>query len=326
MPIKNGAPVKWTAPGGGVREYAGEVVCRVPAGAALKDAARPHMQGLAYAAMVTQFGQAAQGLGVRARYLIGCPKGDGVFYRTALADIVDKQNPGAPREGALLVCAHQAIGRRDEQEDRYLLLPERGLFAVADGMGGHDGGAEAAQAAVDALAAAAVGASSPEVMAAAFERASEAVAAVGGRCPATGKVGQHKMSCGCHRLPGTTLTALWLDGPRAVIGHIGDTRCWRVRGGKAEQVTKDHSMGHVLLRALGGRTKDEPDVFEVEARPGDIFVLVSDGVLLDGGEIAEVADGPFEEAAERLVAAGAARYEERTPRTDNGTAVCVRVQ
>lgn len=226
----------------------------------------------------------------------------------------------------ITTCAFQHIGLRDEQEDRYLVRADIGLVAVLDGLGGHEDGAQAAQAAVDVLVKATGPASSHE-MRTLFHEAHDAVVAIGPRCEATGERGQHKMSCGCRKLPGTTLTALWIDGPRAVIGHIGGTRIWRVRGGEAVQLTTDHSQWNMLLRSLGGRGEDPPDVMETDVQPGDVFVLVSDGVHLTGEQIAEVlACGPFEQAAERLVEAGQAEYAKRSPRCDNASAVCVRVE
>jgi serine/threonine protein phosphatase PrpC len=225
------------------------------------------------------------------------------------------------------VSTAQAIGAREEQEDRFLSLPDRNLYATADGIGGHSDGAEAAQAAVDALAAATRCPPSLEALSAAFDRAHEAVVMVGPACYVTRKVGEHKMSCGCRKLPGSTLSALWIDGERAMIGHIGDTRIWRVREGKAEQLTEDHNIhGRILLRSLGGKSKDTPDLLDTDAKPGDVFILCSDGVLLDGEQIAAVLEsGSFDSAALRLVEAGAAEYEKRSPNVDNATCLAIRI-
>lgn len=230
----------------------------------------------------------------------------------------------------ITVCTHQSQGLRDEQEDRVLSLPASGLAAVADGLGGHEDGAQAAQAAVDTIANGSGVPPSLEVIGHLFSSAHRAVAALGPRCYATNEVGQHKMSCGCRRLPATTLSVLWLDGDKALIGHVGDTRIWRVRrvtNGKAEMLTTDHGGPWGLTRIVGGRSEDAPDLLETDARSGDVFVLVSDGVHLTGDRIAEVlAGGPFEQAAERLVEAGQVEYAKRSPRTDNATAIVIRVE
>jgi len=103
MPIQRGASVKWTAPGGGLRTFAGEVVCHVPARSLLSEASRPHMQGLAWVAMCADL--RASRVHERAfvdRYLIRTPEEHGnprrYVYRVALAGVLDKQNPDAPRE------------------------------------------------------------------------------------------------------------------------------------------------------------------------------------------------------------------------------------
>lgn len=101
--IQNGARVLWTAPGGGLRDYAGAVVCHIPAGRSVESVAGPLMQGLAYAVMSTQIGALAlKGEGKRDRYLVRCPADASpatVQYRCALASVIERQNPTAPREG-----------------------------------------------------------------------------------------------------------------------------------------------------------------------------------------------------------------------------------
>ena len=229
----------------------------------------------------------------------------------------------------LTVYSHQEQGLRDEQEDRVLWLPEAGLFCVLDGLGGHEDGARAAQTAADVLRAGAGVTPGLDALRALFAAAHEQVAALA-PCPVSSP-GSHRLSCGCRRLPATTLTALWIAGERAFIGHVGDTRIWRVRrvtNGTAEQLTKDHHDGWFLLRSIGGKTEDEPDLSEIEVRPGDTFVLVSDGVHLTGEEIAEVlACEPMETAAQRLVARGMERYGAKLrPETDNASALVVRIE
>ena len=226
----------------------------------------------------------------------------------------------------LTVYSHQEQGLRDEQEDRVLWLPEAGLFCVLDGLGGHEDGARAAQTAADVLRAGAGVTPGLDALRALFAAAHEQVAALA-PCPVSSP-GSHRLSCGCSRLPGTTLTALWLDGERAYVGHIGDTRLWRVRrvtNGTAEQLTKDHHYGPFLDKSLGGRTEDPPDLFEIDVRAGDTYVLLSDGVNLLGQEIAEIlAHEPIETAAQRLVIAGMEHYPRKEK--DNASALVVRVE
>jgi PPM family protein phosphatase len=99
---------------------------------------------------------------------------------------------------------------------------------------------------------------------------------------------------------GTTLTALLLPpgAEQAVIGHVGDSRVYRFRSGVLELLTRDHSWvwdqvvaglltpdqawahprRNLLTHALGVDVPAEPDVLEVDARPGDVFLLCSDGL------------------------------------------------
>jgi serine/threonine protein phosphatase PrpC len=97
---------------------------------------------------------------------------------------------------------------------------------------------------------------------------------------------------------GTTLVGLLTQERRAWVVNIGDSRCYRLRGRKLEQLTQDHSlvdeqvrMGrmsqsealrspyrNVITRALGTQSSVTPDIFELETEPGDLFMLCSDGL------------------------------------------------
>jgi protein phosphatase len=97
---------------------------------------------------------------------------------------------------------------------------------------------------------------------------------------------------------GTTVTAALLTGGRVIIGHVGDSRAYRLRGGRLEQLTDDHSLvgdlmrsgrltpeeaeAHpqrsVITRALGTDAQVDVDTIVVEAAPGDVFLLCSDGL------------------------------------------------
>lgn len=237
----------------------------------------------------------------------------------------------------MITSLYQSQGLRSDQEDRLLSLPDLGLYLVADGLGGHDRGAEAAQAAVDAVvqAAMAIRPSTPKTMAAVFVAAHSAVSALD-RCWVTGT--EHKLTCGC-RFPATTLSVLCFDEEQAVIGHIGDTRIWCVTNGKAKQLTTDHHQFGGILAKVVGSTECAPDVFTIPAFPGDTFILVSDGVHLDGQQISGIlATGPLETSAQRLVTAGEEEYAKHWEakaksqgffwqgvRTDNASCLVVQV-
>ena len=84
---------------------------------------------------------------------------------------------------------------------------------------------------------------------------------------------------------GTTCTALVLRDSRAWVGHVGDSRAYRVRNGIAERLTTDHSLAdrgrayaHVLTRALGVQPKVQVDITSAPVQAGDVFLLCSDGL------------------------------------------------
>lgn len=215
---------------------------------------------------------------------------------------------------------------RTANEDDYLVLapataagePTRLLLVVADGMGGVTGGAEASRAAVRALSAAflsgTVDGDARARLEEGFARACAHVAEMSREHPRL-------------RDMGTTLTALHLTGDRAVLGHVGDSRCYRWRRGEAaEALTVDHAVRgveHRLTRCVGGgRDTEEVDVHEFEVRPGDTFLLATDG-LWDQVSEAEIGDAlaqrDVQTGAEALVRAALARGG-----PDNCTALIVR--
>jgi protein phosphatase len=97
---------------------------------------------------------------------------------------------------------------------------------------------------------------------------------------------------------GTTLVGLVTEGRRALVFNVGDSRCYRMRNSSLVQISQDHSlveeqvrMGrithaealrsphrNVITRALGTETSVEPDLFELKAEAGDLFLLCSDGL------------------------------------------------
>lgn len=135
------------------------------------------------------------------------------------------------------------------------------------------------------------------------------------------------------------MVVLRLTGEHAVIGHVGDSRVYRLRDGALAQMTVDHSMAaqleasgikpdanfawrHVVTRALGTQTA-EPEVQSAAIACGDVFLLCSDGLseVLDHARIAELLAAPAEAACCALVDAAYAAGSR-----DNITAVVVRVR
>ncbi len=182
------------------------------------------------------------------------------------------------------------------------------LFAVADGYG-NEGAADAALDALEALDDVEVHADPLGALDEAVTRAAEAVA---GRDAEAG---------------GTTLTALLLVGERALIAHVGDSRAYVVRDGGLERLTRDHTVVQSLIdegkltddearsdpdrnllnRALAPGASAAPDLAVRAARPGDRFVLTTDGVhaVLEPRRLAEllVAAGSPDDVAAAVEAA-----------------------
>ena len=206
----------------------------------------------------------------------------------------------------LRTAAHTDVGlRRRGNEDRFAVDPELGLCLVADGMGGHSAGQVAS-----ALAAETVLASLQEC------KAGEASASERLRCAvedANRAIHRAARQNSLYAGMGTTVVALLLEGERAALAHVGDSRAYRVRGGRIRQLTEDHSVvgellrrheitaddarehphRHMLTRALGVRGHVQPDLAELTVAPGDRFVLCSDGLTnhVEDHEIAKLGAG-----------------------------------
>jgi protein phosphatase len=164
-------------------------------------------------------------------------------------------------------------GGRTNNEDGFVCAPRLGLFAVADGMGGHNAGEVASGLALDELAAALRGGIAlPEdrtrALATAFETANRQV------FEAAQRNGEHA-GMGC------TLSAVLFASPLLVGAHVGDSRVYRLRDGELVQLTKDHSlpeMPHILTRAVGSEETVTVDAFTTRLEPEDVFLLCTDGV------------------------------------------------
>jgi len=178
---------------------------------------------------------------------------------------------------------------RKRNEDSLLVMPERSLFAVADGMGGHRGGAVASSLAIDALQDA-------------FDRE-----AFEGRVQSTGNVPRRArelaaavhMTNECVRSMafadrelsdmGTTLVAARFspNKQRLYVGHVGDSRCYRLRQGKLRQLTTDHTMASLgvkgpsanhLYQAIGVSPGLAIDLIVDKPQDDDVYLLCSDGL------------------------------------------------
>jgi protein phosphatase len=202
--------------------------------------------------------------------------------------------------------------QRSANEDSFFVRAP--IFVVADGMGGAQAGEVASRAAAEAF-----DVDLPEGPPERVLR--ETILAANRRIHDLARADPSRAGMG------TTLTAAIVDpaGEEVAIGHVGDSRAYRLRGGRLEQLTRDHSLVEemrrkgqitdaqavdhpqrsIITRALGPEPEVEVDVQTVPAAPGDVFLLCSDGLTTMVGEdrIAAVlaGAGSMREAVRALV-------------------------
>ena len=193
----------------------------------------------------------------------------------------------------VLCAAKTDVGLiRSGNEDNYLMIPERGIFVVADGMGGHAAGEVASEMAVQLIARDLGSFKGLGV----DEAASRMTLAIKG---ANAAIFERTLSEHDKRGMGTTSTVLVLHaGNRYLLGQVGDSRAYLLREGRFHQLTKDHSYvqeqvdlgyltpeqarthpyANVITRCVGASADVMPDIFSGTVRPGDLFLLASDGL------------------------------------------------
>lgn len=240
---------------------------------------------------------------------------------------------------AAATFSDRGLVRKDNQ-DAVLSVPARGFFAVADGMGGGEGGALASKWTCEELA--------------------KAVEPAAGSAPASSPVALDKIKAALetahsriaryaaqlnYRSMGTTVALVAAaDGVSARVLWVGDSRVYRLREGEVERLTDDHTLGfelsravagsetakavsarrhplaHVLTHAIGVDRKLEPETREIDLRPGDRFLVCTDGVhdLLEPEDLKRTLAAADVEAA---TAATAALVRERGAH-DNFSMVC----
>ena len=180
---------------------------------------------------------------------------------------------GEALAGLATYAGRSLVGGRTNNEDAFVCTPRLGLFAVADGMGGHNAGEVASALALDKLTTAvqrqkALPATRTLALVTAFELANRQVFNAAQR-------NREQAGMGC------TLSAVLFAAPLLVGAHVGDSRVYRLRGGELVQLTKDHSvpeMPHVLTRAIGSHETVPVDTFTTRLEPDDVFLLCTDGV------------------------------------------------
>jgi serine/threonine protein phosphatase PrpC len=232
------------------------------------------------------------------------------------------------------------VGRvRQGNEDAFVVDPARGVFLVADGMGGHAAGEVASAIAAEtvgrALAKAADDGADParleQALSQSFHAAHQAIGRRSASDPLTEGMGTTCTACGV--LPDGTFR----------IGHVGDSRAYLLRDGALAQVTRDHTwvqrevdagrlsprqarthrLAHIITRALGVDAAEDPEIVAGALVPGDLLLLATDGLtgMVSDRRLARILRSTLspQEAAATLIeeanAAGGA---------DNVTAVLVR--
>jgi serine/threonine protein phosphatase PrpC len=155
-------------------------------------------------------------------------------------------------------------GTRKDQQDRYAVHASWPLVAVADGMGGHPGGGEAASLLTQALMKLEVGAGMAEINHAVAE-ARRSMTALANNRPGWDAMG-------------TTLALAWVSGSTLHVAWCGDSRVYRLRNGERHQLTQDHTRDGRLTQWVGPLGPPEPlEWTSTELQPGDAIVLCSDG-------------------------------------------------
>ncbi len=199
---------------------------------------------------------------------------------------------------------------REGNEDALLVDPNHGLYVVADGMGGHNCGEVASQFAVEAIAAFYESAELKVRVKKAFRQMRESAPNAMRdnhfeslrlrKAVESANVSVYRLSQQHEALRdmGTTVVACTVSGSKVWIANVGDSRLYRLRNGKIEQLTEDHSLvneylkmkmlrpedvesfpyKNVIVRAIGLHERVGVDVYTAIMRPGDLLMLCSDGL------------------------------------------------
>lgn len=219
------------------------------------------------------------------------------------------------------------VGRRSHNEDAWVSRGKLGLFVVADGLGGYEGGEVASRCVVDTFAGFCERVTNdpeatwPHRLRAGHSREEDLLF----NCTLLAQRSILARRVGHLRNMGSTVVALVLGSRGAAVAHVGDSRLYRLRAGKLEAMTRDHSFledmreagveppqrgaspyGHIITRALGTENA-EPTVQRLDVCVGDVYLLCSDGLyeplgpermacLLGKGAAASMAEALVEEA------------------------------
>ena len=227
---------------------------------------------------------------------------------------------------------------RSGNEDNYLMLADRGVFVVADGMGGHAAGEVASEMAVRIISrelGTLRGLSDDQ----AGERMRHAI------IEANSAIFDRTLTEHDKRGMGTTTTALILLPQRYILGQVGDSRAYLLRGSQFLQITKDnsyvqeqvdlglltpeqarvHPYSNVITRCIGANAEVVPDLYFGMLRPGDVLLLSSDGLtgMLEDEQLAVIlkSEGGPQHWVDRLI-----NEANRRGGLDNITAIIIRIE
>ena len=238
---------------------------------------------------------------------------------------------------------------RQRNEDNLLIHPQKRLFAVADGMGGHASGDVASRICVETMfrfyADAAINNFVDNSWNTSNETADKASYMMESSIQAANiAIYRTAMKHRKHQSMGTTVTAVQLHPGRLVVGFVGDSRLYRVRSGELSQITVDHSLANeylrlrmirkeelqdfqyknVILRALGLKPRVDVEVFDSPLREFDRYLLCTDGLtdLVSDAQIQKILNQHAnpEEAAQTLI-----ETANRAGGHDNSTIVVIDV-
>jgi len=242
------------------------------------------------------------------------------------------------------------VGRKRDHNEDNLYLPTDERFAiVADGMGGHASGEVASQIAVESVVEWFKSTADENPMTWPFKvdrgNRQEVNRLVVGIKLANLRVFEAAQRDEKLHGMGTTLVAMYFLDDCAIIGHVGDSRCYRIRDQEITQITEDHSLlndylkmkrltpgevsnfaqKNVIVRALGMKESVQVDIFTEVPRLGDIFLLCSDGLsgMVADEDICQIARGEpeLDKACEKLITAANANGG-----VDNITVVLARIE
>jgi serine/threonine protein phosphatase PrpC len=252
------------------------------------------------------------------------------MFEPSISSTQEQLQDSPPPPGVTFGQATHQGRLRESNQDHHATAPDLGMFVVADGVGGAPAGAVAARLAVAtmlySLRHASLGLSEPD---SSTRRARTPVETHGPRLVAAAHAA-HKMirdfatNNACEGAA-TTMAALWVTGSHVHVANTGDSRVYRLCGGRLEQLTRDHTamqdqidkhgptarkwrlLENVVTQVLGGRSRHSPAVhlqsFPVTHR--EVFLLCTDGLnkMVDENEIAlvlEAASSP-QRAADALI-------------------------